>query len=134
MSESQPFAALLQRVRPEVDRALSDGWALAWQEHAGLGAAVSAPLAAARELCLRGGKRLRAALVAAGHQIAGGGTELGRIGTALRTIEPERTALQREVDRLVTVIAVLGLAAAAAVVVVYGLTRGDWLEGKMMGR
>jgi Ca2+-transporting ATPase len=63
----------------------------------------------------------------------GGGTELGRIGTALRTIEPERTALQREVDRLVTVIAVLGLAAAAAVVVIYGLTRGDWLEGTLAG-
>jgi Ca2+-transporting ATPase len=63
----------------------------------------------------------------------GGDTELGRIGTALRTIEPERTALQREVDRLVTVIAVLGLAAAAAVVVVYGLTRGDWLEGTLAG-
>ena len=36
------------------------------------------------------------------------GTELGRIGTALRTIEPERTPLQRELDRLVRIIAVCG--------------------------
>ena len=45
-------------------------------------------------------------LVVKGHGIAlvketGAGTELGRIGTALRTIEPERTPLQREIDRLV---------------------------------
>ncbi len=64
---------------------------------------------------------------------AGLGTELGRIGTALRTIEPERTPLQREVDRLVRTIALLGLGAAALVVVVYGLTRGHWLEGLLAG-
>ncbi|WP_034806212.1 cation-translocating P-type ATPase [Intrasporangium oryzae] len=77
-------------------------------------------------------------LVVKGHGLAlvketGAGTELGRIGTALREIEPERTALQREVDRLVRVIAVLGIGAAAAVVVVYGLTRGHWLEGVLAG-
>jgi Ca2+-transporting ATPase len=37
------------------------------------------------------------------------------IGTALRTIEPERTPLQREIDRLVRFIAVFGLGAAAIV-------------------
>ncbi|HEX2892421.1 MAG TPA: cation-translocating P-type ATPase [Marmoricola sp.] len=66
-------------------------------------------------------------------QRTGGSTELGRIGTALRTIEPERTALQREIDRLVTVIAVLGLGAAVLVTVAYGLTRGGWLEGVLAG-
>ncbi len=63
----------------------------------------------------------------------GAGTELGRIGKALRAIEIERTPLQREIDRLVRTIAVLGLAAAALVVVVYGLTRGNWLEGLLAG-
>ena len=77
-------------------------------------------------------------LVVKGHGIAlvaqtGAGTELGRIGTALRTIEPERTPLQREIDRLVRAVAVLGVAAAAAVVIVYGLTRGHWLEGLLAG-
>ena len=63
----------------------------------------------------------------------GAGTELGRIGAALRDIEPERTRLQREIDRIVRIVAVVGLAAAATVVVVYGLTRGDWLEGLLAG-
>jgi len=77
-------------------------------------------------------------LVVKGHGIAlvqetGAGTELGRIGTALRTIEPERTPLQREISRLVRFIAAVGIAAAALVVTVYGLTRGDWLEGLLAG-
>lgn len=77
-------------------------------------------------------------LVVRGRGIAlvertGPATELGRIGTALRTIEPEQTALQREVDRLVRVVAVIGLAAAAVVVVLYALTRGSWLGGVLAG-
>ena len=77
-------------------------------------------------------------LVVKGRAVAvvrevGAGTELGRIGTALRSIEPERTPLQREIDRLVSVIAVVGLGAAALVVVLYGLTRGRWLEGVLAG-
>lgn len=63
----------------------------------------------------------------------GAGTELGKIGAALRTIEPDRTPLQREIDRLVTVLAVVGVVVAAAVVVVYGLTRGNWLSGLLAG-
>jgi Ca2+-transporting ATPase len=77
-------------------------------------------------------------LVVKGHGIAlvqatGSSTELGRIGVALQTIEPGRTPLQRDTTRLVRIIAVVGLGAAAAVVVVYGLTRGNWLEGVLAG-
>ncbi|TFB46729.1 cation-translocating P-type ATPase [Cryobacterium tagatosivorans] len=77
-------------------------------------------------------------LVLKGRAIAlvkgiGADTELGRIGTALRTIETERTPLQKEIDRLVRVIAVVGLLAAATVAVIYGLTRGVWLEGILAG-
>ncbi|MGE5132510.1 MAG: cation-translocating P-type ATPase [Gemmatimonadota bacterium] len=77
-------------------------------------------------------------LVVKGHGIAlvngtGAGTELGRIGTALRTIEPERTPLQREIGRLVRAVAVLGVAAAGVVVIVFGLTRGHWLDGLLAG-
>ncbi len=77
-------------------------------------------------------------LLVKGHGIAlvqatGSGTELGRIGTALRTIEPERSPLQHEIDRLVGVIAGVSLVAAAVVVVVFGLTRGHWLEGLLAG-
>ncbi|KRE33676.1 ATPase [Mycobacterium sp. Soil538] len=77
-------------------------------------------------------------LVVKGHGVAvakgtGADTELGKIGAALRTIEPERTALQREIDRLVGILAALGVAAAVAVVIVYGLTRGNWLAGTLAG-
>lgn len=77
-------------------------------------------------------------LVVKGHGIAvargtGADTELGKIGAALRGIEPERTRLQREIDRLVTVLAVAGVLAAVIVVVVYGLTRGNWLGGLLAG-
>ncbi len=77
-------------------------------------------------------------LVVKGHGMAvaretGAATELGKIGAALRTIEPERTALQREIDRLVKILAVFGIAAAAVVIIVYGFTRGHWLAGVLAG-
>lgn len=68
----ESFAALLRGVREGVDAALVKIWDRAEAEHAGHGPAVSQPISAARELCLRGGKRLRAALVAVGHSM---GTE-----------------------------------------------------------
>jgi len=77
-------------------------------------------------------------LVVKGHGVArveatGAATELGRIGTALRTIPTERTPLQHEITRLVRVVAVVGLSAAAAVVIAYGLMRGSWLEAMLAG-
>lgn len=63
----------------------------------------------------------------------GAQTEFGRIGRALRDQVPPRTRLQREFDRLVLVFALVALAAAVTVVVVYGATRGDWLEGALAG-
>jgi geranylgeranyl diphosphate synthase, type I len=70
--QRQSFAQLLSGVREVVDDALGKIWDRAEIEHGGHGAAVSQPISAARELCLRGGKRLRAALVAVGHSV---GTE-----------------------------------------------------------
>ncbi|MFM6980704.1 MAG: cation-translocating P-type ATPase [Micrococcales bacterium] len=63
----------------------------------------------------------------------GAKTEIGQIGTALREIETEPTNLQKEVDRLVRVIAVIGVLAAVSVAVIYGLTRADWLKGSLAG-
>lgn len=77
-------------------------------------------------------------LAVGGHGTAvvartGAHTELGRIGEALSSITTERTRLQREIDRLVRVMAAVGLAVAGLVVVVFGLTRGGWLEGLLAG-
>ncbi|MGE5553589.1 MAG: cation-translocating P-type ATPase [Betaproteobacteria bacterium] len=60
-------------------------------------------------------------------------TEIGQIGKALQGVEEEETLLQRETGRLVRTLAIVGLSLCAAVVVVYGLTRGHWLNGLLAG-
>jgi len=60
-------------------------------------------------------------------------TELGKIGKALQTIEPEETLLQKETRRLVRNLAIIGLILFTVVVVVYGVTRGNWLNGLLAG-
>jgi len=77
-------------------------------------------------------------VVVKGHGIAvaqrtGDETELGRIGGALRSIETQPTPLQREIDRVVMLLALIGAAAAVGMVLIYGWTRGDWLEGTLIG-
>src|SRR5450631_3650522 len=59
----------------------------------------------------------------------GSQTELGKIGKSLREVEQEPTLLQRDTRHLVKVLALGGLAVCSLLVVVYGLTRGDWLRG-----
>jgi len=60
-------------------------------------------------------------------------TEMGNIGKALQTVELEGTRLQKEVGLLVRRVAILGLALCVIVVVLYGLTRGNWLQGVLAG-
>jgi len=60
-------------------------------------------------------------------------TELGRIGKALQTVSTEQTRLQTEVSRLAGILAVLGLSLCFLIVVAYGLTRGNWIEGFLAG-
>jgi Ca2+-transporting ATPase len=77
-------------------------------------------------------------LVVAGHGMAevlatGVRTELGKIGTSLGTIVEARTPLQREVDRVVKLVTLIGLVACVVLLVFYGVTRGDWLRGLLAG-
>ena len=77
-------------------------------------------------------------IVTSGHGLAivretGTATELGRIGSALTTIPEERTPLQREVQRIVSIIAVVALAAAVFVTVGYHLSRGSWAQAGLAG-
>lgn len=60
-------------------------------------------------------------------------TEMGNIGRALQTVQVEKTRLQQEVGRLVRRVAILGIAMCVSVVVLYGLTRGNWLQGFLAG-
>ncbi len=60
-------------------------------------------------------------------------TEMGNIGKALQTVQVEGTRLQKEVGILVRRVAIFGLALCIIVIVVYGLTRGNWLQGFLAG-
>jgi Ca2+-transporting ATPase len=60
-------------------------------------------------------------------------TEMGKIGKALQTIEPEDTVLQKETRRIVGKLTVVAIAICVAVVVIYGATRSDWLQGFLAG-
>lgn len=60
-------------------------------------------------------------------------TEMGNIGKALQTVQTEGTRLQQEVGRLVRRVAVFGLVLCLLVIVIYGLTRGNWLQGFLAG-
>jgi Ca2+-transporting ATPase len=60
-------------------------------------------------------------------------TEIGQIGRALHRVPVERTRVQREVGRLVRILAIEALALCALVVLVYGIVRGHWLEGILAG-
>jgi len=64
-------------------------------------------------------------------------SELGRIGKALQTIQPEETSLQRETSRIVRVVATIALIACGLVVLIYGISRGGtwpvWREGLLAG-
>jgi Ca2+-transporting ATPase len=60
-------------------------------------------------------------------------TEMGNIGKALQTVQVEQTRLQQEVGLLVRRVAILGLTLCVIVVVLYGVTRGNWLQGFLAG-
>jgi Ca2+-transporting ATPase len=64
---------------------------------------------------------------------AGSATELGKIGQALASLESQPTGLQLETRRLVKRLAWAGALLCVVVVVVYGLTRQDWLHGFLAG-
>ena len=77
-------------------------------------------------------------MVVQGHGVAeiratGTRTELGKIGTTLETLAPEETSLKKEVGRLVKVLATLGLSVCGLIAILYGLTRGKWLDGLLVG-
>ncbi|HEX2913050.1 MAG TPA: cation-translocating P-type ATPase [Chloroflexia bacterium] len=60
-------------------------------------------------------------------------TEMGRIGKALQKVETAKTPLQKQTRKLVRLFAVIGICLCILVVVVYGINRGNWLEGFLVG-
>ncbi|MBN2143238.1 MAG: cation-translocating P-type ATPase [Candidatus Aureabacteria bacterium] len=60
-------------------------------------------------------------------------TEIGKIGKALQVLEPEETLLQKETGRLVKIIFLIAITLFILIIVIYGLTRGNWLDGILSG-
>ena len=63
----------------------------------------------------------------------GQSTEMGKIGVALQTIKTEATLLQQQVGALVRQLAIFGVGLCVLVIVIYGVTRDDWLNGFLAG-
>jgi Ca2+-transporting ATPase len=60
-------------------------------------------------------------------------TEMGKIGKALQVLQPEETNLQVQTGKIVRNFAIAGLLLCLTVIVVYGMTRGNWIEGFLAG-
>ncbi len=60
-------------------------------------------------------------------------TEMGKIGKALGTITEEDSLLKKETALIIKNFAIFGGILCFLVVVVYGITRGDWLHGLLAG-
>jgi Ca2+-transporting ATPase len=73
-------------------------------------------------LAVRGHGRAR--VIATGNE-----TELGKIGKSIESIPYTRTHLQQSIDSIVRAIGGVALLTVIAIVIIYGVTRGNWLEG-----
>ncbi|MEY3346332.1 MAG: hypothetical protein RIR40_57, partial [Actinomycetota bacterium] len=77
-------------------------------------------------------------LIVRGHGRArviatGTNSQLGRIGKSLQEISEEKTHLQQNIERIVKVIGIAAFVTVAIVIINFGLTRGNWLQGALSG-
>ncbi|MEM4258188.1 MAG: cation-translocating P-type ATPase [Candidatus Thermoplasmatota archaeon] len=77
-------------------------------------------------------------LVVQGHGIAqvtaiGLATEMGKIGKTLEEITPEETHIKQETTHIITTITLFGAVLCILVIILYGLTWGNWIEGFLAG-
>ncbi len=63
----------------------------------------------------------------------GAATEMGKIGKVLGSIEEEKTFLQKETAKLVKKVFIVAIALCVSVIVLYGLTRDNWLNAILSG-
>ncbi len=126
-------ALLVEAVHLEVDESLLSGESVPVRKRVGAAVPGTArpggddqPFVYAGTLIVRG--RGIAEVRATGPR-----SEMGRIGGMLATLDAGRTPLQEQVGRTVRTVALAGLLLCAALVVLYGLTRGSWLGGLLAG-
>jgi Ca2+-transporting ATPase len=66
-------------------------------------------------------------------QAIGINSAIGKIGKALQTVQSEETLLQQETGKLVKKLAIIAISICVAIVIIYGITRGNWLNGFLAG-
>ncbi|MBI1895580.1 MAG: cation-translocating P-type ATPase [Acidobacteria bacterium] len=77
-------------------------------------------------------------LVVQGHGLGqvlavGRGTEIGAIGEAMRATELEESRVSRDIRRAVRLMGALGAAVCVTAVLLYGFSRGDWVNALLGG-
>lgn len=77
-------------------------------------------------------------MVVSGHAVAtvthiGRQTEIGKIGSSLKSIDIEKTLLQKEVNKVVKTIAIMAVAASLGLTLIFFIMRGDFLQGLLAG-
>jgi Ca2+-transporting ATPase len=77
-------------------------------------------------------------LVVKGHGVAevtgvGRYTEMGKIGTSLKSISTEKTLLQKEVNKAIRVVASIAICCSVLLTLVYWIQRGDLTRGFLAG-
>jgi Ca2+-transporting ATPase len=60
-------------------------------------------------------------------------TEMGKIGHVLHALERRETRLKKEITGIVRTIALTGAFLCIVIVIAYGVTRSDWVEGLLAG-
>jgi Ca2+-transporting ATPase len=77
-------------------------------------------------------------MVAKGKAVAkvvrtGKNTEIGKIGTSLENIKPEKTRLQKQTSNLIQIYSIVGILLCTFVIIIYYLTRNDLITGLLAG-
>ncbi len=77
-------------------------------------------------------------LVVSGHAVAevtgiGLATELGKIGTSLNSIKTEKTLLQKEVNKVVKLVAAMAIGSSILLTLIYWIGSGDVVRGMLAG-
>ena len=77
-------------------------------------------------------------LIVKGHgtaEVTGTGkySEIGKIGSSLKSISTEKTLLQKEVNKAIKIVAALAISASFVLFLVYWIQRGDFARGILAG-
>ena len=126
-------AVLLSCINLSVDESLLTGESVSVRKTPCVGIPVMARPGGEDLPCVYSGTLIVKGQGIATVQATAGNTEIGRIGKALQSVELEETQLQKETRKIVRELALAGLSVCTLVIIVYGLTRGSWLNGFLAG-